>query len=218
MHLVLGVPLRVSTATSNMMIGITATSSAVIYLLRDEIDPFVAGPTAAGRVPGRVGRVADRPSRRCPAPALAVRAHARVHRDRDGRARRSGCERRHAGRRLDAAAIETLIARLLVVGTYLAMGLVLLGVVGMLLTGVDPLDHGSPPVFDLARIPADLFALRPEGFLWLGIGLVIALPVGRVIVAGVGFLAARDRRLALVSLAVLLVVTASIVAAISLEG
>jgi len=48
MHLVLGVPLRVATATSNMMIGVTATSSAVIYLLRDEIDPFVAGPTAVG--------------------------------------------------------------------------------------------------------------------------------------------------------------------------
>jgi uncharacterized protein len=48
MHLVMGVPLRISTATSNMMIGVTATSSAVIYLLRGEIDPFVAGPTAIG--------------------------------------------------------------------------------------------------------------------------------------------------------------------------
>ena len=48
MHLVLGVPLRVSTATSNMMIGVTATSSAVIYLLRGAIDPYVAGPTVLG--------------------------------------------------------------------------------------------------------------------------------------------------------------------------
>jgi uncharacterized membrane protein YfcA len=48
MHLVMGVPLRTSTATSNLMMGITATSSAVIYLLRDEIDPFVAGPIALG--------------------------------------------------------------------------------------------------------------------------------------------------------------------------
>ena len=48
MHLVMGVPLKVATATSNMMIGITATSSAVIYLLRGEIDPYVAGPTALG--------------------------------------------------------------------------------------------------------------------------------------------------------------------------
>jgi uncharacterized membrane protein YfcA len=48
MHLVMGVPLRTATATSNMMMGITATASAVIYLLRDEIDPFVAGPVALG--------------------------------------------------------------------------------------------------------------------------------------------------------------------------
>ena len=48
MHLVMGVPLRVATATSNLMIGITAAASAVIYLLRGEIDPYVAGPTAIG--------------------------------------------------------------------------------------------------------------------------------------------------------------------------
>ena len=48
MHLVMGVPLRVATATSNLMIGITAAASAVIYLSRGEIDPYVAGPTAIG--------------------------------------------------------------------------------------------------------------------------------------------------------------------------
>ena len=39
-------------------------------------------------------------------------------------------------------------------------------------------------------------------------------PIGRVIVAGVGFLTAHDRRMALISLLVLLVVLASIVAAV----
>lgn len=48
MHLAMGVPLRVATATSNLMIGITAAAGAVIYLLRGEIDPYVAGPTAIG--------------------------------------------------------------------------------------------------------------------------------------------------------------------------
>jgi uncharacterized membrane protein YfcA len=48
MHLVMGAPLRTATATSNMMMGITAVASAVIYLLRDEIDPFVAGPVVLG--------------------------------------------------------------------------------------------------------------------------------------------------------------------------
>jgi uncharacterized membrane protein YfcA len=48
MHLVMGVPLRVATATSNLMIGITAAASAIIYLLRGGIDVYVAGPTAVG--------------------------------------------------------------------------------------------------------------------------------------------------------------------------
>ena len=48
MHVVMGVPLRVATATSNLMIGITASASAIIYLLRGGIDPYVAAPTAVG--------------------------------------------------------------------------------------------------------------------------------------------------------------------------
>jgi uncharacterized protein len=48
MHLVLGVPLRVATATSNLMIGITASASGFVYLIRGGIDAYVAGPTAIG--------------------------------------------------------------------------------------------------------------------------------------------------------------------------
>ena len=40
--------MRVATATSNLMIGITAAASAVIYALNGGIDPYVAGPTAIG--------------------------------------------------------------------------------------------------------------------------------------------------------------------------
>jgi uncharacterized membrane protein YfcA len=48
MHLAMGVPLRVATATSNLMMGITAAAGAVVYLLRGEIDPYATGPTAVG--------------------------------------------------------------------------------------------------------------------------------------------------------------------------
>ena len=47
-HLSMGVPLRVATATSNLMIGITAAASTVIYVIHGGIDPYVAGPTAIG--------------------------------------------------------------------------------------------------------------------------------------------------------------------------
>jgi len=48
MHLGMGVPLRVATATSNLMIGVTASAGAIVYLLNGGIDPYVAGPTAVG--------------------------------------------------------------------------------------------------------------------------------------------------------------------------
>ena len=48
MHVLMGVPLRVATATSNLMIGITASAGAIVYLLRGGIDPYIASPTAIG--------------------------------------------------------------------------------------------------------------------------------------------------------------------------
>ena len=48
MHLVMGAPLRVAAATSNLMMGVTAVSSAIIYMLRGGLDPYLAAPTALG--------------------------------------------------------------------------------------------------------------------------------------------------------------------------
>ena len=117
-----------------------------------------------------------------------------------------------------AEVLEAAIGRLLIAGTWLAMALVLVGVMLMLMAGVDPLAHGAIPPFDPAQIPAELLALQPVGFLWAGIVIIIALPIGRVVVAGLAFAAARDLRLALVSSLVLLVVLVSIGAAIGLEA
>ena len=67
---VMRLPMKVSTATSNFMIGVTAAASAGVYFARGDIDPFVAAPVACGvligatagsrllgRVHGRVIRV-----------------------------------------------------------------------------------------------------------------------------------------------------------------
>lgn len=48
MHLAMKVPLRVAMATSNLMVGVTASASSFIYLARGGITPFVVGPTAVG--------------------------------------------------------------------------------------------------------------------------------------------------------------------------
>jgi uncharacterized membrane protein YfcA len=46
------VPFKVSTTTSNFMIGVTAAASAGVYLSRGQINPGLAGPVALGALAG----------------------------------------------------------------------------------------------------------------------------------------------------------------------
>jgi uncharacterized membrane protein YfcA len=55
MDLAMRLPIKVSTATSNFMIGVTAAASAGVYFARGNIDPFVAAPVAAGVLIGATG-------------------------------------------------------------------------------------------------------------------------------------------------------------------
>src|SRR6266850_2352202 len=54
MDTALRLPIKVSSATSNFMIGVTAAASAGAYLMRGDILPGVAGPVALGSVLGAV--------------------------------------------------------------------------------------------------------------------------------------------------------------------
>ena len=62
MHL----PMKVSSATSNFMIGVTAAASAGVYFIRGQIDPIIAAPVAAGVLLGAtfgarvLGRIASK--------------------------------------------------------------------------------------------------------------------------------------------------------------
>jgi uncharacterized membrane protein YfcA len=47
-------PIKVSSATSNFMIGVTAAASAGIYFWRGEVLPFVAAPVALGVLAGSI--------------------------------------------------------------------------------------------------------------------------------------------------------------------
>ena len=55
MDLAMRLPIKVSTATSNFMIGVTAAASAGVYFVRGDINPFIAAPVAAGVLLGAVG-------------------------------------------------------------------------------------------------------------------------------------------------------------------
>lgn len=48
MYLFMNVPLRVGTATSNFMIGVTAATSAVVYWTRGDVNTTIAAPLVAG--------------------------------------------------------------------------------------------------------------------------------------------------------------------------
>ncbi len=45
-------PIKVSTATSNFMMGVTACASALIYFFNGTINPYIAGPVAIGTLIG----------------------------------------------------------------------------------------------------------------------------------------------------------------------
>ena len=48
MDQVMRMPFKASTATSNFMIGVTAASAAVVYFVRGDVNPLVAGPVVLG--------------------------------------------------------------------------------------------------------------------------------------------------------------------------
>jgi len=52
MDVLMRLPLKVSTATSNFMIGVTAAASAGVYFSRGEVNPLVAAPVALGVLTG----------------------------------------------------------------------------------------------------------------------------------------------------------------------
>jgi uncharacterized protein len=52
MDQVMKMPIKASTATSNFMIGVTAAASSVVYFVRGDVQPLVAGPVALGVLAG----------------------------------------------------------------------------------------------------------------------------------------------------------------------
>jgi uncharacterized membrane protein len=107
---------------------------------------------------------------------------------------------------------EGAIGRLLIALTYVAVALLVVGVALLIGHGLSPLSGG--PRLDLARLPPDLAAFTPHGFLWLGLLVVIATPITRVVAAAVGYGRTGDRAMVLVAVAILAVIAVSVTSAI----
>ena len=100
--------------------------------------------------------------------------------------------------------LESSIARLLTIGTYVSIAFVAAGTRVMLAAGISPLDPA--PGFDPGRIGSALLAVRPAGFLWLGILGLIATPAARVTAAVAGYARTGERAMVVVSILILAVV------------
>ncbi len=108
---------------------------------------------------------------------------------------------------------ERLIGRLLITLTYLSVALLVVGLVLMLGAGISPLAGG--PGLDLASLGAEILALDPVGFLWFGLLVVIAAPIGRVVVAGVAYGRNGDRLMVGVAAGIVAIVGIGIVIAVA---
>jgi uncharacterized membrane protein len=114
-----------------------------------------------------------------------------------------------------STSLEHTIARLLTIGTYLSITLLVIGLGLKLATGVG---SSVGPAFDLTRLVPDLLGLKPVGFLWLGLIVVVVTPAARVAASLVGYLRRGEPRMAIVAVLILLVIAASVALAVGLEG
>jgi uncharacterized membrane protein len=104
--------------------------------------------------------------------------------------------------------VEATVARLLSIGTIVAIALLVLGSVLLALRGGSPLDRA--PRLDLAAIPGDLVAGRPDGYLWLGLIAAIATPCARVAASLAGYVRRGERAMAVISILILAVIALTV--------
>ncbi len=133
MDRIMRIPFKVSTTTSNFMIGVTAAASAGIYLHRGYIDPGLAFPVMLGVLGGSLhgGARAD-PCARLHASHYLHHRHPRARRgdDRQRLAQQAMTQISkpgHAPSRALDHRIESMMGRLLQVGVLLASTVVLIG-------------------------------------------------------------------------------------------
>jgi len=112
-----------------------------------------------------------------------------------------------------AVAAEHAIGRLLIAMTYVAVGLLVVGVVLMIADGISPLSVG--PGLDLGSLGGQLLALDPAAFLWLGLLVVVATPIGRVVVAGVAYARQADWLMVAISLGILAIIAIGVAGALT---
>jgi uncharacterized membrane protein len=115
-------------------------------------------------------------------------------------------------RRIERAlTTERRIGRLLIALTYGSVALLVIGVGLLLASGTSPTAGG--PGLDPATLGADVIAVAPAGFLWLGLVAVIAAPISRVVVAAVAYAREGDWQMVGIALAILAIIAIGVATA-----
>lgn len=107
-----------------------------------------------------------------------------------------------------AAVAEFRIGRLMIAMTYASVATLVIGVALMVAAGISPLSGG--PAFDASQLVAELTSVSPVGFLWLGLIIVIATPIVRVIGAAISYGLAGQWTMVAIAAAILLVIVAGV--------
>jgi len=120
--------------------------------------------------------------------------------------------------RMTDATLERMVSVILRTGTLLSGAVVLAGGVYYLVHhGAEPASYHvfeAQPAVDrmIPRIVAAVFTLRARSIIQLGILLLIATPIARVVLSLVGFAFERDRKYVVVTAIVLAVLLLSLIA------
>ena len=200
-------PMKVSSATSNFMIGVTAAASAGIYLGRGDVDPRIAVPVALG-VLGR--RVARRPAAAAALePPRPPGLPPGARRDRPGDA-----GARPGSRAVTPSRFRDLVSGVLIVGVVTSAALMGAAFAAALLVGWDGSLRGLPATgaapTDFAAIVAGVLELRPIALAQAGLLVLLATPVLRVVASVVAFALERDRLYVAITVGVLAILLLSI--------
>jgi len=107
----------------------------------------------------------------------------------------------------EKARINEMVHRVLIIGLVISTSLMLIGI------GLDLVEHRETPTQSLDVITAfqQVADLHPAGFLTLGILVLIATPILRVLGSIIAFIYERDWRYALITFIVFSIVMVSII-------
>jgi uncharacterized membrane protein YfcA/uncharacterized membrane protein len=195
MYLGMGVPLKIAAATSNFIMGVTAAAGALLYYGRGDVVVAVTAPLVLGVFLG--AQVGSRLARR----VRSRWVHGLLILVLLGLAALLFAE---------AAGFTAPrgIAFVLRWGSYLSAALLAVGVAWVATAADVPIQAG--PAMPLRALAAQLLEWNPYAVMQLGLLLLLATPLVRLVIAGAGFARQRDWRAALIPVGVLALILLSV--------